>query len=749
MKKKTLHKKIYFLLASIILCAFVLFGMIYTIKYRVVKTYSLPQENGQTIVLNDGDELQQRILLLGNRLKNITLLCGSSADIYQLSAKVSYQYGDGIVTEEKILNGDGPWIRFDITPEEKIKAEEYIDITIRDAQAIDINGNVLPFYVQFAGEDIYENPGAVYNGKKLMGPCMVEYMMYDYSSVVGEIVCLSVTMVLLFILNIYICLDKQKDNKILFLLCSFLIFFVMNFYYPLFGFRGEGFGETATDFYKNAHEKDFFSNLFTLESGNYLSIFQRIVAYFVVGILKLKKSAMVVLQIFALLFISVSSSLICLPRFRKYIESHFAVMLSIMLAVGIMPFVSSWYMSIGYFGILWILYFWFCELEDMTTFKYICVCLIAAMFCLSKMLYVVIIPICILLFLIHMKDTNKRRPIYMIVLIVSCFLEFFLTRYVQYINGKMDNSIHVGNIKDLIIKVSYGTVQIFNTTIFRGTSAASTKNVIILSFIIIAIIYCVWVFIKKFKSNYEQAGIIIGCLGVVIACVGVSILSGFESIDNIDWNQSLYMPTNQHYFFAVIAIYCIGVATLYWLKLERSNRAMITLIVMLAISCTTDYIPLSRGIEQISCDERQVRGDWKSYSQLLEEETYGIMVHYVSGINMLYLKDSNTQEIVLEDKFTNSVDLSLLNGKDGITEIYIEKYEYTNQLVERTVWLSFEDEDGNEICKIPQLNTSQSRLHLGYKVDENICKAYRMNVMDDEENPVYITGDVTVVYSNK
>lgn len=739
-QKKT--HKIYLLLVTIVLCVFVLCPMIYTLHTRGIISYSLPQENMQNISLNNEDVLQQEICLSGKRLKEVRIICGSElAGTNQVSMEISYDYNGMVYTEKKSEKIDS-WTNIDITPKERIENTDKVLITIKNAVITDENGNPWPVFVLVENEDIYENPCAVYNGNNLAGPCKIDYDMIDDSNQLGNIITFVLVVGLLILLNIYIVFKPQDNRKGLYILCTLLIFVMMNFYYPFFSYKGEGFAEATYDFYKTAMEKSFIENLFTLESGYYLSFFQRIVSYIVVRIFGMRVWAMVAMQLIALLFVSCSSSLICLPRFKKYIEPHLAVLLSIVFAMGVMPYISSWFITVGYYGIFWLMYFWCLPLEKMKNSRYIGICIATVLICFSKMMYAVVIPLCVVFLALYIRDKNKRRSIYVTVLISACFLQYFLTRMIQYVNHSIQADIQIDGIGNVINKTVYCTVQLISAFLFPGVANPLVTNILILIMLFLVLGICVIVFLKQDRDRCLRAGYVLGLLGIVGASVGVNILSGFEGANSVDWSKNINVSMNQHFFFALLALYCLVIMTIYWLGERKSIRKWLTFLAAFLIACAIDYMPISMGIDQFVSDEKYVSGDWKSYCKIMEDDSYGILVWSMPGDCYWYLNNSEVEEISIGNDYTADVQLS---DVENITEIYIEKYPYTNQIFNKEVEVCFFDDSGTELYRTDQLNASTERLYLGYRIDEKISHASKMVFVDKEGNPIYITNKVFVV----
>lgn len=741
-QKKT--HKIYLLLVTIVLCVFVLCPMIYTIYNRGVTTYSLPQENVQTLSLNNGDVLQQEICLSGKKLKAVRIICGSElTGTNQVSMDISYDYNGMVYTEKKRekINING-WTNIDITPKEVIKNTDKVLIIIKNAVITDDNGNSWPIFVLAENENIYENPCAVYNGDNLAGPCKIDYDMIDYSNKFGNIITFILVVGLMILINIYIVFKPKDNQKGLYILCTVLIFAMMNFYYPFFGYKGEGFAEGVYDFYKTAAEKGFIENLFTLEAGFYLSFFQRIVTYIVVRILRMRELAMVAMQLISLFFVSCSSSLICLPRFKKYIEPHLAVLLSIVFAMGIIPYVSSWFITVGYYGIFWLMYLWCLPLEKMKTSHYMGICIVTVLICLSKMMYVVLIPICVVFLFHYIRDKNKRRSIYVTVLMAACFLEYFLTRMIQNMNHNIQVAIQIDGMGNVINETVYYTVQLIRNFLFKGNVNPLVTNILILIMLLLVMGICVIVFLKQDRDRCLQAGYVMGLFGIVGASVGVSVLSGLEGTNGVDWSKNIDVSMNQHFFFAILALYCLVIMAIYWLSAKKFIREWFMFLVTFLIVCTIDYMPISMGWDQLVSDERYVTGDWKSYCKVLEDDAYGILVWVTPGDYRWYLKNSEVEEISIGKDYTADVQLS---DVEKITEIYIEKYPYTNQILNKEVEVCFLDDSGTELYRVPQLNASTNRLYLGYRIDEEISHVSKVAFVDKEGKPIYITNKIFVV----
>jgi hypothetical protein len=186
---------------------------------------------------------------------------------------------------------------------------------------------------------------------------------------------------------------KYKKNK--FFYVAFILSYVMlSIRYPTNSFASEIWAEAGTNFYMNAANHGWVTNLKALDYS-YLPLNQRLISLLVVKILNIQENFMVIFSFFSLTFTSLFFASINFKTFQNIIQkdiSRFIVSLYFILLYEV-GYEQVTFINYIYFGSLLIFLMLFLEYDKLNKKELIFITVITSIIMLSKGSFVAFLPL--------------------------------------------------------------------------------------------------------------------------------------------------------------------------------------------------------------------------------------------------------------------------------------------------------------------------------------------------------------------
>lgn len=525
-------------------------------------------------------EINQEIYLQGNLTELDIYLTPYNLPGNESSVNIEIKQGEysynSIIKSKDVLDG---YNKVDI-PRNKFKEGSAI-ITISPIN----NGDFIPGSVYITEDSTTGLPGAYIYGEQLDRPISLKYKIQDIGLIdmVGGIlililfvVCI-ITSALLSFYNEYL----ETHTKLLYVIAFTMIVIVICIRQPLASYLGEPYSESAYELWYRQTEWGFFKGLMSLTVGLYLNWLEHIVTFISIQIFP-TKYVFIGMQIIMTIIIASISSMVCLKEFEKYFSKLSQITLAIF--IGIYFYSPTLYMfhALGYWAIVFIVLFAFIDMDKMSTWKYIIALIFTIICCMTRMLYIALLPITLLSLFFHNKYFGKRFIIYCITIVTT--LTFNLI-YTLVATPVLSNEVGTGSIKfpgilRLVENLFYYLIQNFNNFIFgyevNNGVILNVTVLLVLLFVIILLIYD-YFFVKK---NRELSWFLICCIILAFSNVGITIITSASSVDlkdKVDWTK-IYIDNDysniysRYNIIVIISIICMILATLYFFKKSKTTN---------------------------------------------------------------------------------------------------------------------------------------------------------------------------------
>lgn len=620
--------------------------------------------------------------------------------------------------------------------------------------------------------------GAVIDSDKKTAPVCMEYGLFVNSKATFiSISMFAVLIVLLAAAAASIVSDWKYAWNTCWILSFFVIVLLICIRQPTASYLGEPRSEAAYEFWKQAAEEGFFGSILNLECGlYYLSFLQRIAAWLAVVITPDVKYVFIIMQMMQTVFIAVCSCMIWSRNLRIPLSKMNRMLVSILFGSCMVVTQSYYFHFMGYWGILFILLFSLLDMEKVKKQVFIAAVLLAAVCCLSKMAYVVVIPCIICYVLYRNKKLTHREVCWMMSMFAGCVIQvaYTFTHTTVFQAGEGLGTIQNPSLTTLINGLFYYGVQGMNTFLFNAVHPnAWYTNRILLCILLVFI----GVFVYRFAFHNNENMVMTGLLGVMyFSVLGFTMLTsagGFDMLASIDWSAARLL-NHQHFAFVkiILCLMCVILFTEFFLNEKIRKAAIMIFLVFIAFS----NMPVN---DENDCGATSKIAafptDWKNVSYVTErdsyyvpvnvgypfalisltENSYGILIGYDAQgewkqlpMAVSYPEEIKYHEGVLGDVYdfdTNGIlSISTRRSNTYLNAVYeIIVYDRYGDVIQRKLqsnssdryWIDFLfDEPLYHAYRVEFVNTTTGRE--GYVSDSlniGIDTLSGMNVLDDSE----------------
>lgn len=759
MKVKNINNRYFRFILLFSIIAFVVVAPLITLLLNSdTKKVIVPQVDVNPYEISSGDVITQEIVI-DKGLKKVSLLVANGSRETN-EGKIEISISQNNIVESQL---------FDIS-------------TIKDWSNIDLNINYSKFKSGAAiikikslntklGKSVYFNflksdklcdlPQAKLNGESIQGPLCITYEEYTNSADHQyRVTILIFIFISIFMLSYSMCKNTQDDSKeYVFIFTMILIAFIISFKYPTLTFKAEAWAESAVHFYKIASEESIIKNLIALEGGLYISLVSALVSIFSVKILSLGRNYILFIQLFSLIFASICCSIFCLKYFRKYFSDFSRVIFSLFIGVFLFDGDFNTFIGVSYLAIILIIGISLYNLEEISKTKYLFLCIFTAIICLSKMSYVTLFPTSIITLILFGNKLDKRKKNYFILISVFSFLEGILSLIIRKFNdisligGSNLGDISVPPVFELIEKTVYYFIQIMYSILIRkdNLNYPYIMNIFFLLILVFSVGLSVYWIHKKSKYDIYGKSILILYTLAFSQC-GLSLISNasINSLDVINWNKNIIIYQNRHLMFSYIAMIFIFIIWGYILKDYISNNLIsdisnkfinyaeiIVVVCVMVIYC--NYYTLN-SVSDFTNTELS-HSDWKSYSKVLNNDSYCIRVAPEGGF---LNRNSSIFSINNAINMYSDVNIDEVGDKSkGVIAIYANKYLYTNQLKNRKYIMTIYDSNNNKLAEVMQSN-DEYRQYIGFIINEPIDNVAKVEFHYEDGEPAYLQNELYV-----
>lgn len=711
------------------------------LQSRVEVSYRLPESELTAVPLTEQDVIEQELIINGT-LKELKFYTENYGRENEGKLKITIAQ-DGRIADTVYweIKNAGSYVYNAVPVNSKKLAKGNIQLTI---EAQDYTEDT-KFALFAADENIYEIGRAKCNGIFMSGPMIIGYdaadyqnteAVYSYFMIAGVVLLCGVTAFML-----VGCEETEKSSMILQFSVRFLIFFSLALKYPVCSFMAEPWAELGSDFLLTATGENLFDSLFMMEQGLYLTLFNRLVCLVAVRLFGTGWFAVMVLQIFAILFVAFCCSYICSNSFQKYAPRTVRVLFAIALAGILTGGENIMVIGVVYFGSIFLMLCLLLDFSAISKGKWIAYISISVLFCLSKMSFCIFFPAAVFYLIFGFKLLDQRKKIYLVIVSAAAVLEPVVSVFMA---GRVLTTGAIGTEGIGVVKTTVGLGEIMNamlyyqTQVFGASACISflsrmreltgavgiAMNLVSLTAIIAILIWAVNGFRSK-DTERKERGIQVLCLGILsFAQCFLTVLTTPTAVVGLDgWKTVQYIvPTRwfQMSYTAVLLIFLImvGMAFNQWKPLrEKENvRKGAYAVVFLAALFFVVVNGRDMGGRNFFTSSSLAFSDWNNLHSLLGRERYCVATIPEGW----FVKN--------EEVFTGQVyrqsEIEIDTQIHKADVLYATKYSYTNMLSDREYFAYLYDENNQVIRIIGQCTNPQKKM-VGfdlYDVEERVSK---------------------------
>lgn len=613
-------------------------------------------------------------------------------------------------------------------------------------------------------------PNMLWNGTECTSPLAFQYTITHLPSWFVYSFCMLALLFIAISLTTYILVIKpvllDKYRFLLFLMSFSIILFTISARQPIASFLGEPKSEAAYDFWYSQISKGTLKSLFTLEAGLYLSWLQRLVMTFVVKIFPVKYIFSAT-QVVSLCIIGVFCSLFCLENTNKYLGKTMSLLISVFLGCSTLFANGYMFHSLGYWGILFIIWLFLSNLDSMKPVFYWGSMLMLVVLCFSKLFVVAWVPVGCFVLLILWKESSLRRKLFYILLSVLPIIHvtyIFLKTFNTIEQRQGVGSFQIPKLNILIENVFYYEIQAINRLILHVQNPNPLVANVFIGILFLCILgISVYFILSKNKESRYWGTFIFCCLLLSVSAVGVCILGGLGAFDMsapVQWNTNIF-GENVHWIYIYIPLVFLIFFFIYWCKerIKLDNNRDLKYTAALLLCCTVAPITLwYTAAPEISTPPSEYPVEWSKISYATTKESYYFPVNInIPGAELISLQHNSMGKLFGFDAAKDWKEL--INGIDAdqtipysrasiasvehesIVSITVSRIN-TNFDCNYTVQLF--DKNGSLIEAIPQA-TSNDRQWMTFIPDEPVTGVSEVGfVYSESGTPAYVRGIISV-----
>lgn len=531
---------------------------------------------------------------------------------------------------------------------------------------------------------------------------------------------------------------KKKIEKFLsspfrqyffFFLSVLIIVIIKCLQFPILTVNAEMFGENGTNFFFHAYENNLLSNLFIPDAG-YLPWTQRFITLFLVKGLHIIQFYPYVSQAIAILFISVTSSLINFDVFKKLSSSVFARFI-IGIAIGLISdFELNVYMNFIYYGGLLLFFGIIINKEKLSKAFLFLISIISGIVILSKGQLVAFLPLYFFLALWHFKKKQYKSLSYFLVGLAAGVLQLATMSS----NTSSDSSPKLFLLPYYFIKAVYYLILTYKH-VFFGFVTKEGMTIFSIALLFILFIFAIKTLLEK-KEKYTLyvflAGNFIAFCALFITIVLYSqsnpnvkqiantvtsasnVAAATEKVTNQVYNnaqktQNIFEVKHhanaRGLFVSNVLIFLVGIFVLLNLFPKNRDKILFVLIIFFTSGAFGQV-----KVEEMYMQKSQSYSQWQAYYPLLKNKQYCIPINnfnFLMKKNCDYLFSTNQENFFTPVAKTKEKNISLLKLTSLAKNWEIQAVLIINKPTQLTKDITYTlfayNEDGEEVGKAKQL----------------------------------------------
>ena len=630
------------------------------------------------------------------------------------------------------------------------------------------------------GADYYGFGETIVNGN---GNGMTLFQKYDYHIISGEyhlrLICYGFVVLGIAVLC-FLLIGKEESKKSCYGVFAILtvMFLAIYYIYDSSVILEPTYAEAVTNFMKFAREESFLSNLLITDAG-YLPLFPRLITLLFIKILRMPAAdALYFMQITACILCSMMWAFFCLYPFKKYMSLSLRVVFCMLVMAVCFHPETLYFTNFPYWGILLLLLFLLSDMKMWNKAEFLCLTGLAALICLSKGAYAVILPFMLLYLFLFWTQVDKRRKVYAFSMSGAALLQILYSFGGSGDGGNWIRAEQLGQISYLLKLFSKIFMDIVSylclwmgeyITRFGAVFGviASVVVVLLLTGFICKLVlpklrkeqvdekwmnlYTMLLFlaitvafyrvttkvvadswVEAFLASYAQMGnkyeIFCDVAGLLLLMLGISYVS------DMGWAKQEQQSSNEGLFSKVGNVsQCVGILCLLVAFCITSPRLNLGGLGEVEISDSRVYagnlnVSWAETKEIINRDSFfvPVRGDWWSYSK-------NITVYQV-GEETFFEESKGTNFGMMEDGYRSSYTLEDGMPSENLIEVWIHR---PNRITGTPYQIRLLDDGGNVLQEVRQFG-GIGNSKAGFVLDAPVNGVKTIQFFDCDGNEIYI-----------
>lgn len=721
-----------------------------------------------------GNKLEQDIILQG-KLKNIGVyfVINSIANEEEYIS-VTIEQADKSITENvlvsDIISEDYNYIKFKLSEFEEGTAKLILNGE-NLSEGTDVNCIISKTLISGL-------PSAFVDSKECGGPIILKYEIFKYNMYFYYIIVLLSILVLTVVFTAFIIVYKKSwlDKYNILYICSFsIIFLVISINNPIASFLGEPISEAAYEFWYKAHEFGLLKSMMILMSGEALAWLERIFIFTADKLSNSNKYVFTIAQLMELTFIAGVISMFCLKSFKRFFRDEIRLIFTVFTGTMIFFPKLYYFYCTSYWGIFFIIAFALMEFDKLKKGQYIAGLILTIIICVSRIYYVVLIPITIFLLLCTWKNSRIRTKLYFFTVLIASTFEGVASISIGRAN--LENTNFVDGIKNMgIVRILENTlyyqVQIMNSFFSHqeNTNGLVSNLFFLILFIGIIIAFVYTLISKKYDNKIPCFVGALGMLSFGTIMMNVITTGSYEQVafpinysKKVDWTTNYYQIADHHFINAYIVI-CILIMLVMYLVKEKINKEIEINKMIKAIEIGSLYIFVLLLVVQfapVKVSAKIAPTEWKKIYGITQNESYYASINVDYGVAPISLQHNSECVLFAYDSAGNFVqwDNSRRDAYDT-TKVYhtqligdagnIEDRELLTLTVHKAMSnfetkyvAAFYDRQGNELARVAQAN-STDRVWVDFIPDKPLENVYSIAFFLEDGREAYVSNALQI-----
>lgn len=640
-----------------------------------------------------------------------------------------------------------------------------------------IEGCDLDFALLTSLADNYYNfPNCIVDGNDTGYALSAQYQIHFTNSVYKTSIALFIILIVISAVSLWCCAVQSEEIK-----CGYmgilrfnliLSYLILVYIYNKELYFEPTWAEAVTNFMSNSNTKSILENLFITDAG-YLPLAQRLIAIFCFKILPVSSySGLYLIQFTAYIISGAVFSFFIKSNFSQIISKEYRYALCLLLMVLTIDMETGAFINFMTYGILIFFLYFLAGSKSWSRTEFIFICIWSSLCCLSKGVYVTLLPVIIVCGILFARNFTKRDWILCGCTAASALIQ--LIYYFQYGSSNINWLDRTGAASGeyyflkLVLKLFVDTPNsIFavfsnNVNLFNG-----------LSFIIIPLFWIIFIywFIKgvaiKFIRREKVSGELQTIFTILIFIMAQTMfyritVYGVDSADILSDEFWMFQVMSIVDRYNVLTFLAVFVLIIVFLKICRNKdktffvKTISILTVCVAASCgrmqikglgNDNYSTLStfssasseavlmKNIENVSCRFIPINPNGWIYSKGAVCNSFGVNINQWSAVPMG------------GSVYTGILELSAyenINRQAAIYQIFITK----NCLLNNSRYQAVLYDDAGNILATKSQDNSIYRKRTSFSFDDGIRNVGKIQILDEYGNTVYIEDSMYIITSD-